>query len=139
MWKPFLSLVFIIFLILFASCGKEINTVRAAERPQEQKTQSGVFVRDQTVQFIFVPDRSNITNVAITGDFNKWSPSGWNFGYSTNAWVLTIQLPYGIYQYKLILNGSDFIANPYSEAFAPDGKGGKNSILEVFQNSERTN
>ena len=91
----------------------------------------GVYINKNNVLFIYRTEEKNITNVAITGDFIGWNPEGIPLVFENGLWSITIYLNKGLYQYKYILNNSKYIHDPYGQATAPDGKGGRNSIIEI--------
>ena len=83
------------------------------------------------VTFTFKPDtRPNALFVA--GTFNNWN-SAQDRMTDTNGdgiYEITLELAPGSYQYKFVADGK-WIEDPYSEEYAPDGYGGKNSVIVV--------
>jgi len=122
--KYFTSL-FINFLAIFTiiGCGetKKANNV----------LKPGVYINKNNVLFVYKAEDKKITNVAITGDFNGWDPKGTPLVFENGVWKISITLEKGIWLYKYILNNSIYIYDPYGLASAPDGKGGRNSIVEI--------
>ncbi len=119
------KLLFLSCLIL-ASCGKP-------SKPEPQGPKPGIFILGEIVLFVYRAPSTNITNVALTGDFFGWKPDGFPLTYDTSAnlWRISLMLSPGIYQYKYILNGSIFTNDPANPLVSPDGKGGLNSVIEV--------
>lgn len=117
-------------VVLIAGCKKD----RSDENPNAT-LRAGVYKMDNMVMFIYSTSRSGITNVAITGDFNNWKQGGLPMVYEGGVWKITLKLDYGIYQYKYILNGTENVPDPNAEAYSPDGRGGRNSIVEVVAES----
>lgn len=109
-------------LVLMLSCS---------EKPEENSSaySAGVYKSDTTVLFVYSPEKT-VESVAITGDFNNWSEEGIALELEDGVWKVVLKLDYGIYQYKYIVDG-EMISDPAGEASMPDGKGGKNSIIEV--------
>lgn len=50
----------------------------------------------------------------------------------TGTWTLTSLVePFGRHEYKLVIDGTDWIADPNADELIPDGFGGQNSVLFV--------
>lgn len=109
------------------ACGKK---VKEDATTTDTSLEAGVYKSDNTVMFIYSTTRTDVTNVAIIGDFNNWK-KGIDLEYEDGVWKQFLKLDYGLYQYKYIINGTEYIADPAGEASMPDGEGGKNSILEM--------
>jgi 1,4-alpha-glucan branching enzyme len=65
--------------------------------------------------------------VSVVGDFNNWTPSPMH-RRPDGAWVATVRLPVGQYQYKFVVDGKE-MADPDNPYQADDGKGGRNSVM----------
>ena len=89
------------------------------------------------VTFSYDPKGQTLKSVHVAGSFNNWAGTiaagGWAMTYSaaTQTWSTTHALPAGQYQYKLVLDESQWIADPANPATAPDGYGGTNSLVTV--------
>jgi hypothetical protein len=78
-----------------------------------------------------------LQSVAIAGDFNGWSATANPMEKTAlNEWRASIPLRNGRYRYKLVLDGSTWIADPESPLFESDPYGGKNSIREIGTDAE---
>jgi 1,4-alpha-glucan branching enzyme len=113
---------------IFYSCG---GSVRKTQVTDNSTLKPGIYKFNNSVTFIYQGDLTNITSVALTGDFNSWNAEGIPLNMVNSNWVVTLTLEYGIYQYKYIINKNKMVPDPSADAYAPDGKGGKNSIIEV--------
>lgn len=80
--------------------------------------------------FRYVPSRA-LRSVHVAGSFNGWDPSAWPMREDGGVWTLTRVIPEGVHQYKLVLDGAEWIAEPNVPETAPDGFGGANSLLTV--------
>ncbi|MEJ2721185.1 MAG: glycogen-binding domain-containing protein [bacterium] len=60
------------------------------------------------------------TRVNVAGDFNNWS-----------EWTLFYDLPPGVYEYKFVIDGTRWIADPENPEKVSDGFDGENSVLRV--------
>lgn len=83
--------------------------------------------------FAWSPGGRAARSVHLAGSFNAWSTSAWPMAFSAERarWELTRELVPGTYPYKFVLDGTDWIADPSNPDSAPDGFGGRNSVLTV--------
>lgn len=126
MKKGLFLLILLGFMTLFITCG------RGPKKPEYTSSfHPGVFKLGNSITFVFQAPRDGINDVTITGDFNNWARPGIPLNQVDGLWTITLVLEYGIYQYKFIMNGTESVSDPNADAFAPDSKGGKNSIVEV--------
>ena len=70
--------------------------------------------------------------VAVAGSFNRWdSASHAMTGPDRRGrWTITLRLPPGGYEYRFIVNGTEWAADPGAPSI-DDGFGGWNSVLVV--------
>ncbi|UCG53251.1 MAG: isoamylase early set domain-containing protein [Candidatus Latescibacterota bacterium] len=76
------------------------------------------------------PDASR---VYVVGDFNNWTPRADPL-VDTNGdgeWTLFYNLPPGVYEYKFLVDGTEWIADPKNPENVPDGFEGRNSVLRI--------
>jgi len=73
-----------------------------------------------------------VESVALVGSFNNWNKD-YDFMYpiANNAFEFAISLNPGVYQYKFVVDGREWIPDPDSGEYVPDGLGGSNSVLRV--------
>lgn len=75
----------------------------------------------------------NARVVYLAGEFNKWSPTATPMRKRADGeWAVTLQLPPGQYEYKLIVDGK-WIADPENPTQKDDTYGGKNSVIVIGQ------
>ncbi len=124
-------------VILFYGLEPEVPTKNRHTITNENSIQSGVFISNQMAHFVFITEGDEVKNVSVTGDFNDWdylsSPLK---AEETNQlpykiWKLSLKLKAGVYQYKFVLDGTNAVDDSNNPLFTSDGKGGKNSILNV--------
>lgn len=88
-----------------------------------------------TTTFAYDPGARALKSVHVAGSFNGWpqtiAAGGWPLVKQQNLWTLTRQVPAGQHQYKLVLDESEWVADPKNPNQAPDGFGGQNSLLSV--------
>ncbi len=70
--------------------------------------------------------------VTLVGDFNDWRKDATPMRrISSGDWAATIYLPEGVYEYKFLMNGSDYQPNMNSPFKKADPYGAMNSVLIV--------
>src|SRR5690349_12456830 len=87
---------------------------------------------DATHTFEYRPGpTSKPSRVNVAGTFNGWSTTATPMSdRGDGTYVATLSLPNGIYQYKFVINGKEWKADPQhsdKELEESDGSGGKNS------------
>jgi len=73
------------------------------------------------------------TKVNVVGDFNNWSPriDPMTDKNGDGEWTLLYSLAPGEYEYKFVVDGSKWIADPSNPISVPDGFDGRNSVLRI--------
>ena len=88
-------------------------------------TPARVLVRLVVVQ----PDAKT---VALAGDFNEWDPMRTPLQRtSSGAWTVTIPVAPGRYEYMFVVDGEQWIADPFAVEQNDDGFGSRNAVLDV--------
>jgi len=83
------------------------------------------------VEFTLNAPNARVVNLA--GEFNNWSATASPMHKRPNGeWAVTLQLPAGRYQYKLIVDGK-WIPDPENPMQQDDTYGGKNSVVVIGQ------
>ncbi|MCX7719254.1 MAG: glycogen-binding domain-containing protein [Candidatus Sumerlaeaceae bacterium] len=82
-----------------------------------------------TVTFRYEPGAADTVHLA--GTFNDWSPTATPMTQEGSAFKASLTLPDGEYQYKFVVNGSDWRHDPLNPHTADDNNGGLNSVLKV--------
>lgn len=74
-------------------------------------------------------------SVWVTGDWTSWADSpangAWQMTRAGDEWTRAGQIGAGRHPYKLIIDGTDWIADPGASEFEDDGFGGQNSVITV--------
>lgn len=80
---------------------------------------------------VYTPYRA-VESVTLVGSFNNWDKD-YDPMYPTRdgAYEFVISLNPGVYHYKFVLDGREWIPDPRCPERAPDGLGGDNSVLRV--------
>ncbi len=87
---------------------------------------------DSPVLVRLVVLRPGAASIQIAGDFNGWNPARTSLTQvATGTWSVTIPLPPGRYEYQLVVDGHEWIADPFAAEQNDDGFGSRNAILDV--------
>ncbi len=75
----------------------------------------------------------SIQSVSLVGEFNQWqnTTNPMHYDDRLKSWSTEIHLIPGQYEYKFVLNGQDWIADPINPERIGDGWNGFNSIIRV--------
>lgn len=77
------------------------------------------------------------TSVCIAGTFNNWKPETKTLHSSgVGNWWKETELAPGKYEYCLVVDGK-YIPDPLAKETVPNPFGGQNSVLTVFNSSEK--
>ena len=69
-------------------------------------------------------------SIHVVGDFNGWDERATPLRQSESGWMVTVELDAGrAYQYRYLLNGSEWHNDWQADAYAPNQYGGDNSVV----------
>lgn len=76
---------------------------------------------------------ASVRAVSLAGSFNGWNKDANPMKGSTDGktWDLQMKLPYGLHQYKFVINGDQWTPDPNAKS-VDDGNGNVNSVLTVL-------
>jgi hypothetical protein len=119
-WRPALAAAACaLFAVLGWFAGRGASVTPVAADP------STILVRLVVVQ----PDAQT---VQVAGDFNEWNPARTPLEPTgTGAWTVTLPLEPGRYQYKFVVDGQTWLADPFAAEQDDDGFGSQNAVLDV--------
>lgn len=82
--------------------------------------------------FRYEPD-ADVERVQLAGTFNNWRPerAPLTDDDGDGVWTTTVDLPAGRHLYKLVINGTEWRADPRNADGEPDGHSGRNSVLRL--------
>ncbi len=87
---------------------------------------------DPTVLVRLVVVLPDAGTVEVAGDFNGWDPSRTPLTPAAGgAWTVTLPLQPGRYEYMFVVNGQQWIADPFAVEENGDGFGSRNAVLDV--------
>ena len=70
--------------------------------------------------------------VDVAGDFNGWDPTRTPLEQTpTGAWTVTIPLQPGRYEYMVVVDGTQWVGDPFAVEQTDDGFGSRNAVLDV--------
>jgi hypothetical protein len=70
--------------------------------------------------------------VQVAGDFNGWNPMSTPLEpISNGAWTVTIPLNPGRYEYMFVVDGQQWVGDPFATEHNDDGFGAENAVLDV--------
>lgn len=97
---------------------------------------SKVYVYKNNVVFEFKD--LTASQVFLAGSFNNWDPTAQPMKKAKSGlWRVALRLAPGDYQYKFVINGTDWKEDPEAPDYVPDGYGGKNgSFSLVLENGK---
>lgn len=110
--------------------GDDMPAVDAAPKPPDAAIDAPAAT---TCEKSFRLDDAAATTVWLTGSFTAW---GGNPGAGAvelakggdGVWIVMKTMDAGSHQYKFIVDGSNWIADPANPNFVDDGFGGRNSL-----------
>ena len=85
----------------------------------------------QVTHLHYLDPKGEVDQLQLAGDFNNWRARDYPFERSGDSILVQLPLKPGRYEYKLVLNGDQWIADPAAGDFVMDPYGGRNSILTV--------
>jgi len=107
--------------------GKNNNTKETTRVRARKSTQTG------TKAVSFSLDAPEATSVALVGDFNNWDSNARQLRRGkVGLWRGILKLTPGVYQYKFLVNGSEWREDPTNPRRLPNDYGTMNSICEVL-------
>ncbi len=78
----------------------------------------------------FTYRNSAATSVSIAGDFNRWDSVKNPLLGNRGLWSITLPLSGGRYEYRVVVNGAEWVLDPAAPS-VDDGMGGRNSVIVV--------
>jgi hypothetical protein len=73
----------------------------------------------------------NVRSVALAGDFNNWSKSKDALQLRKNVYSLTFELQPGEYQFRYVINSTDWYNDWHADGYVPNNTGSDNCLLRL--------
>ena len=73
----------------------------------------------------------NVRSVHVAGDFNGWSKSKDGMKLRKNVYSVTSELLPGEYQFRYVVNGTDWYNDWHADGYAPNNTGSDNCVLQL--------
>jgi len=87
---------------------------------------------DTTVLVRLLVVKPGARTVQAAGDFNGWNPARTPLDQvAADAWAVTLPLEPGRYEYMFVVDGHEWIADPFAVEQNDDGFGSRNAVLDV--------
>ena len=84
----------------------------------------------KTVKFSFLAP--NAKSVAVAGSFNKWNPTTHPMKRGLRGkWSYSLKLPPGRYEYRFVVNGSQWVDDPSAKERCFNALGGQNCVVHM--------
>ncbi|MGI4791015.1 MAG: alpha-amylase family glycosyl hydrolase [Janthinobacterium lividum] len=117
-----LSAIAGIFLVNLAGCSQAQEPVQPAA------------VQSNSMQHDFVYESATkLNSVAVAGSFNGWNMTANPLVLDADGktWYTSLNLPFGKYEYKFVLNGGTWVVDPKADPKDADGNADGNSVLLI--------
>ena len=79
---------------------------------------------------------SEATDVRLAGSFTHWQPQYQLHETAPGLWTVTLPLAPGVHDYAFIIDGRQWVTDPYAAA-VQDGFGGSNSRITLVAGNDR--
>ena len=73
----------------------------------------------------------NVRSVHVTGDFNRWDKSEYTLKLRKGVYSLIMELQAGEYQYRYVINGTDWYNDWHADGYVPNNSGSDNCVLQL--------
>ena len=95
---------------------------------------ASVYIENGMVVFSFEYEAEQ---VFLAGNFNDWSPESLPMVNENGVWKISMELEPGEYQYKFVVNGTNWMEDPDAPSYVDDGFGGKNGAFKLVLENEQ--
>ena len=80
---------------------------------------------------VFSYKNDKAEKVAVVGTFNDWNKDAQPMTREGEGWKATLSLKPGRYEYKFVVNNTDWICDPNCKDTVADKYGGKSSVIDI--------
>lgn len=86
----------------------------------------------QTVYVKFLLEAPAARSVSLAGNFNSWSPDiPLQDPDGDGVWTATVPMKPGVHEYMFVVDGSNWVTDPYAGRYEEDGFGNRNAVLAI--------
>jgi len=78
---------------------------------------------------------ANASTVRLAGSFTNWQPQYELHQSAPGVWTVTLPLPLGVHDYAFVVDGQQWVPDPYAQS-VDDGFGGTNSRIALLPPDE---
>jgi hypothetical protein len=78
---------------------------------------------------------ANASTVRLAGSFTNWQPQYELHQSAPGVWTVTLPLPLGVHDYAFVVDGQQWVPDPYAQP-VDDGFGGTNSRIALLPPDE---
>lgn len=129
-WRPAYAISLIATLLIAVGIWANIPVPTTTETPQ---TSVATAQEEQSVlvRFVFVDE--DASTVAVAGDFNYWEPVELTKHEADGrvVWSGLMAVPPGEHRYMFVLDGEEWVTDPFAPQARDDGFGAPNAILSL--------
>lgn len=119
-------------LLIVVTAVVATNVRRPASAPPAAATPTATVATPSTVLVRLVIVQPGARSMQVAGDFNGWNPARTPLDeVSAGAWSVTIPLEPGRYEYMYVVDGQQWVADPFAVEHNDDGFGSRNAVLDV--------
>jgi 1,4-alpha-glucan branching enzyme len=84
----------------------------------------------KSVKFAYTAPHAK--SVAVAGTFNNWNPKSYPMKAGAKGhWSCSVKLSPGRYEYRFVVNGTQWVNDPVAKECCPNALGGQNCVLHV--------
>jgi hypothetical protein len=76
-------------------------------------------------------EAATASDVRLAGSFTNWEPTHALHQAGPGLWTVTIPLPVGVHEYAFVVDGRQWVADPFAPQ-VDDGFGGTSSLLAIM-------
>lgn len=122
----------LIGLAAAAAIGALLFLPSLRRTPVEPSSAATALVSEEAVYVQFVLEAPDAVSVSVAGDFNDWAPdTALADPDGDGVWSGRVRLTPGVHKYMFVIDGTEWITDPYAERYAEDGFGNRNAVLAI--------
>jgi hypothetical protein len=116
---------------LAAAAALALFIVYAPSRQPADVTPATAVALEPQLFVQFRLEAPHASDVRIAGSFTGWKPSHQLHQAAPGLWTVTLPLPRGVHDYAFLVDGTEWVADPFAQQ-VNDGFGGINSRIALL-------